>query len=115
MFEFSPEAGTEAYRFCGRVERDVASTRARLLIETMEELSAAKARGRAGELLTVLTDSDRSARSAGQAWETDGVVLWDVGARRRPAAGTFALARITGGVGFDLTAEPVAPSDGETP
>ena len=97
------------------MQREVASTRARLLIETMEELSAAKARGRAGELLTVLTDSDRSARSAGQAWETDGVVLWDVRARRRPAAGTFALARITGGVGFDLTAEPVVPSDRETP
>lgn len=107
VFEFSPEAGTEAHGLPGRVPREVGSARARLLIETMEELSAARAQGREGELVIVLADSDRSARTRGQAWETDGVVVWDEGPHWRPGAGTFAVARITGGVGFDLTAVPL--------
>jgi ribosomal protein S12 methylthiotransferase len=110
VFEFSPEPGTRAYALPGRVPREVASARARLLIDTMEELTAERARTRAGEVVTVLADADGSARTAGQAWETDGVVLWDGGVRRRPRAGEFARARITGGVGFDLTAVPVSGS-----
>jgi ribosomal protein S12 methylthiotransferase len=115
VFEFSPEPGTEAHAFAPRVPREVASARARLLIETMEELSATRARRRVGELVTVLVDSDRAARTAGQAWDTDGAVLWEAGAASPPAAGTFARARITGGAGFDLRAEPESDGAGETP
>ena len=114
VFEFSPEAGTRAHHLRGSVPREVASARARLLVETMAELSAARGSGRAGQRVTVLVDSDRSARTAGQAWESDGVVLWDEGAGPRPAAGTFARARITGGAGFDLIAVPLSVGFEET-
>lgn len=115
IFEFSPEAGTPAYDLAGRVPREVASERARVLTQTMEQLSAANARRRVGELTTVLVDSERSARTAGQAWESDGAVIWDDGAGSRPAPGAFVRARITGGTGFDLSAVPAGTGAGETP
>jgi ribosomal protein S12 methylthiotransferase len=115
VFEFSPEVGTRAHDLQGRVSSGVASTRARLLIEVAEELSARRGRARIGEEVTVLVDSERSARTEGQAWETDGAVLWEAGARGRPRPGSFARARISGAFGFDLTAEPLGARAGETP
>jgi ribosomal protein S12 methylthiotransferase len=113
VFEFSPEGGTRAYALPDPIPGSVASARARLLIEIMEEATSARALARVGEIVTVLADSARSARTEGQAWETDGVVLWADGATEKPPAGSFALARITGRLGFDLTAMPLrAGSDG---
>lgn len=111
IFEFSPEPGTRAHEFAGRVSREVASRRARVLVETMEELSGERGGRRVGELVTVLADSQRSARTAGQAWESDGVVVWDEGVRRRPAPGTFVRAQVTGGIGFDLRAVPASTGE----
>lgn len=115
VFEFSPERGTRAHALAPRVPRELASARAELLIQTMEDLTARRARDRVGETVTVLADSERTARTAGQAWETDGVVLWETRGAPTPEAGAFATARITGAAGFDLTAEPLAAGPGESP
>lgn len=115
VFEFSPEPGTRAHDLPGSVPGDVSSTRARLIIEVMEELSARRGGERVGEEVTVLVDSERSGRTPGQAWETDGAVLWEAGTRHRPRPGSFVRARIAGAKGFDLTAEPLPADAGETP
>jgi ribosomal protein S12 methylthiotransferase len=115
IFEFSPEPGTPAHDLSGGVPRAVASRRARILTETMRQLSEARARARVGEVATVLVDSERCARTAGQAWESDGTVIWDDHAGPRSSTGTFVRARITGGIGFDLSAVPATTGAGESP
>ncbi len=111
VFEYSPEPGTPACSLAGRVERDVASARARLLIETMEELTESRGRSMLGSEMVVLVDSagaacegrPAAARTTGQAWEMDGAVYVEA-AESGPAAGDFVRGRGTGVAGFDLNA-----------
>ena len=111
VFEYSPEPGTPAFSLAGRVRQDTVSARARVLIETMEELTEARGRSMLDREMVVLVDSAGDfregrptvARTTGQAWEMDGTVRVkadDSG----PAAGEFVRVKVTGGAGFDLNA-----------
>jgi ribosomal protein S12 methylthiotransferase len=116
VFEFSPERGTRAAELPGLVPEDVASRRAGLLVSAMEEMAAARGRGALGTTPVVLVDDETGGRTAGQAWEIDGRVLWTAGGRPGPRPGSFRPVRIVGASGFDLVAEPLPdPGDpGET-
>lgn len=111
VFEYSPEPGTSAFSLPGRVKADTASARARVLIETMEELTEARGRNMLGTEAEVLVDSAGSAsegrpavaRTAGHAWETDGTILVEPDGSG-PETGDFVRVRVTGVAGFDLTA-----------
>jgi ribosomal protein S12 methylthiotransferase len=111
VFEYSPEPGTPAFSLLGRVERDVASARARVLIETMEELTEARGRSMLESEMVVLVDSGGAARegrpaiarTTGQAWEMDGTVRVEAD-ESGPAAGEFVRVKVTGVAGFDLNA-----------
>ncbi len=111
VFEYSPEPGTSAFSLSGRVQADTASARARVLVETMEELTEARGRSMLGDEVEVLVDSAGAvaegravvARTAGQAWEMDGTVLVEAD-DSGPETGDFVLVRVTGVAGFDLTA-----------
>jgi len=111
VFEYSPEPGTSAFSLSGRVQADTASARARVLVETMEELTEACGRSMLGDEVEVLVDSAGAAaegravvaRTAGQAWEMDGTVLVEAD-DSGPETGDFVLVEVTGVAGFDLTA-----------
>ncbi|MEA3409105.1 MAG: MiaB/RimO family radical SAM methylthiotransferase, partial [Candidatus Eisenbacteria bacterium] len=111
VFEYSPEPGTHACSLAGRVEPDVASARARALIETMEELTEARGRSMVGSEMVVLVDSAGApcegrpavARTTGQAWEMDGTVCVESD-DSGPAAGDFVRVKVTDVAGFDLNA-----------
>jgi ribosomal protein S12 methylthiotransferase len=118
VFEYSPEPGTAAHSLPDRVDPATAAGRARQLIGTMEELTAERSRSMTGSEVTVMVDEPASVedglpaigRTAGQAWEMDGVVIIDA-SEELPSAGGFARVRVTGAAGFDLTAE-LASVDG---
>jgi len=111
VFEYSPEPGTPAFSLEGRVQRDIASARARVLIETMEELTEDRGRRMLESEMVVLVDSAGKvcegrpavARTAGQAWEMDGAVYVEADASG-PAAGEFVRVKVTDVAGFDLKA-----------
>ena len=111
VFEYSPEPGTPAFSLAGRVEQDIASARARVLIETMEELTEARGRSMVGNEMVVLVDSAGAAcegrpavaRTTGQAWEMDGTVCVESD-KSGPAAGDFVRVKVIGVAGFDLNA-----------
>ena len=111
VFEFSPEPGTPAFSLAGRVQRSIASARARVLIETMEELTETRGRSMLESETVVLVDSGGAAcegrpavaRTTGQAWEMDGTVFVEAD-ESGPAAGDFVRVRVTGVAGFDLNA-----------
>jgi ribosomal protein S12 methylthiotransferase len=111
VFEYSPEPGTPAFSLAGRVEQDIASARARVLIETMEELTEARGRSMLESEMVVLVDSAGGAcegrpavaRTTGQAWEMDGTVCVESD-KPGPAAGDFVRVKVTGVAGFDLNA-----------
>ena len=112
VFEYSPEPGTAAFSLPDRVEADVATTRARTIVEAMEEVAGARGRAMVGRRTQVLIDEARPGgehrpavgRTSGQAWEMDGIVLVD-GPDAGVEEGDFAAVRVTGVDGFDLTAE----------
>ncbi|HYW68327.1 MAG TPA: 30S ribosomal protein S12 methylthiotransferase RimO, partial [bacterium] len=112
VFEYSPEPGTAAFSLPDRVEADVATTRARAIVEAMEEVAGARGRAMVGRRTQVLIDEAQSGgehgpavgRTSGQAWEMDGIVLVD-DPEGGVEEGDFAAVRVTGVDGFDLTAE----------
>jgi ribosomal protein S12 methylthiotransferase len=111
VFEYSPEPGTPAFSMPGRVDARAASERAVAIVDAMETLTEKRGRDMVGREVTVLIDNPGSAaddrpsvgRTAGQAWEMDGVVLVEPGGAAS-RAGDFERVRVTGAVGFDLTA-----------
>jgi ribosomal protein S12 methylthiotransferase len=123
VFEYSPEPGTVAFSLPERVEHEVATARARAIVEAMQEVTESRGRALVGRPATVLIDEvvasggSRQAvgRTAGQAWEMDGIVLVEH-AGSELEEGDFAPVRVTGADGFDLRAEPAegAAAWGET-
>jgi ribosomal protein S12 methylthiotransferase len=112
VFEYSPEPGTPAFRLPGRVEASTVSTRARLLVETMKELTEVRGQRMLGTETEVLVDSAGApcegrpaiARTTGLAWEMDGTVLVKPDSSGRPEPGEFVRVKVVGATGFDLTA-----------
>ncbi len=107
VFEFSPEPGTPAAGMRPEVPREVASARAKLLIETMEALAAARGRRLLGSRATVLVDvaADKVlGRTAGQAWEMDGHVVIEGPHADILREGEFAEVTFERAAGFDLVA-----------
>ncbi len=115
VFEFSPEEGTRAALLSDQVPHEVASARARELIELTESLAVARGTALAGRTLTLLVDeADEqgvTGRHAGQGWELDGIV------RTPPTPGVgrgdMVDVEITGPLGFDLGGSITRPG-GET-
>jgi ribosomal protein S12 methylthiotransferase len=119
IFEFSPEAGTIAAELPGQVSAALTSERAALISEAAEAHANDVGRRMVGREILVLADDETSGRTAGQAWETDGRVIWEAGGTAVPRPGAFVQARVTGARGFDLVAAPIphsvsSPSSGET-
>ncbi len=108
VFEYSPEPGTPACSMEGLVDAETTGDRARLLVETMLELTERRGAGLVGRELTVLVDSTAgegsglaTGRTAGHAWETDGEVRLSVECEG-VTPGAFVRAEITAADGFDL-------------
>jgi ribosomal protein S12 methylthiotransferase len=132
VFEFSPEEGTRAHDLPDRVPASTASMRARTLIEAMEGVTERRGREMIGNDVVVLVDASEGdeleARTAGQAWEMDGIVQVDLAAVPGVSAalptgetgvaghclrpGEFTTVTITGANGFDLVARPAAGAPG---
>jgi ribosomal protein S12 methylthiotransferase len=115
VFEFSPEPGTPAAGMRPEVPREVASARAKLLVETMEELAAARGRRLLGTSATVLVDvagEEARGRTAGQAWEMDGHVTIEGPPAALLNPGEFAEVTFTGASGFDLVARALPGAQG---
>jgi ribosomal protein S12 methylthiotransferase len=108
IFEFSPEPGTDAAELPDHVSGEIASERAHRIAEAAAEHAAARGAGMVGHEIRVLADDGDSGHTAGQAWETDGRVLWQQGGAGVPLPGTFVGAKVTAARGFDLVATPVA-------
>ncbi|MBM3307467.1 MAG: 30S ribosomal protein S12 methylthiotransferase RimO [Candidatus Eisenbacteria bacterium] len=113
VFEFSPEPGTPAASMPSGVPPQVASARARALVDAASRVAAARNARAVGSEVTVLVDSGGACaegRTAGQAWEIDGRVLLR-GSDGGPSPGAFVRARVTGVSGMDLRAATVAPAE----
>lgn len=106
VFEFSPEPGTAAAEMPGQVDREVASARAKAVHEEALRIAEKRGRGLVGTDVVVLSDGPGTGRTSGQAWETDGSILWEEGLANEPSTGTFFEARVTEALGFDLAAVP---------
>jgi ribosomal protein S12 methylthiotransferase len=113
VFEFSPEQGTPACVFPDAVDPLLARERAGTLVDVMESITESRGRALVGSEVTVMVDAldpaagTAEARTPGQAWEMDGVVLVasDEGATGDKAApGDLLAVTVTGAAGFDLTA-----------
>jgi ribosomal protein S12 methylthiotransferase len=123
VFEFSPEEGTPAFEFPDGVDPEVSSMRARALVEVMREVTEARGRAMVGRGTVVMIDSIDAtgriveARTRGQAWEMDGVVIVDDGEQeltrgpRHQKPGELVRVTITGASGFDLTARLSAAAE----
>lgn len=107
VFEFSPEPGTRAASLAGEIDAGTAHRRAERVVATMEAVARHRAAEAAGRDLAVLVDSDSCGRTAGQAWELDGRVLFERNSGRTPAPGEIWSVRVTGPSGFDLRARPL--------
>jgi ribosomal protein S12 methylthiotransferase RimO len=110
VFGYSDEDGTEAAGLDGKVRVDTVSRRVDRIGRLVEELTAQRAEERIGEVVDVLVESvdgdTAEGRAEHQAPEVDGVTTV-VGAGS-PAVGDVVRARVTGTVGIDLVAEPLA-------
>ena len=114
VFEYSPEPGTVAFSLPDRVEAEVATARARAIVEAMEEVAEERGRTLVGRRAEVLIDEAQPrgghgpavGRTSGQAWEMDGIVLVQ-DPESGLEEGEFTTVRVTGVDGFDLTAEIV--------
>ncbi len=106
FFPFSPEEGTPAATYPGRVAAAEIGVRLRHLQEVQEEITAARNAAQVGRRLTVLVDQVEEevpvGRSHREAPEIDGVVLLD-----RGAPGEWHEVEITGSYGTDLTGRVV--------
>jgi ribosomal protein S12 methylthiotransferase len=125
VFDYSDEDGTEAAGLPGKVRADAIARRYARISELAEELCNQRAAERVGELVDVLVESVGRTRAEGraahQAPEVDGstslVLPGDPAGDRVasgdlvPAVGDLVRARVTGCVGVDLVAVPVAILD----
>ncbi|MFH1502505.1 MAG: 30S ribosomal protein S12 methylthiotransferase RimO [Candidatus Eisenbacteria bacterium] len=112
VFEFSPEPGTRAADLPGQIDREATSRRATAVHSAALRLSRARGERLLGSELEVLCDAPGAGRTAGQAWEMDGVVRWDPRALCAPPPGAFARVLVTSADGFDLEAVPLPARSG---
>lgn len=110
-FEYSPEEGTRAAKFRGRVAKQEKSERLTRVMEAQQKIVFAANRRLKGKTMEVLVDrvvpKSRDvwiARSTAQAPDVDNVT-YVYGEACRP--GEFLKARVTGTKGYDLVATPV--------
>jgi tRNA A37 methylthiotransferase MiaB len=109
VFGYSDEDGTEAEHLPDHLPQDVVDERVARLSSLVEQLTAARAEERCGELVEVLVDRrDGDAvegRTAGQAPEVDGATTLLGPGTQQLAAGDLVRARVVGSEGVDLVAE----------
>lgn len=107
VFAFSPEEGTEAAGYEGRLPEELAEQRRQRLLAAQQEVSRERNRARIGEVLTILLEAVdgegvAAARHAGQAPEVDGTVrLHGAG---RLGVGDMVQAKIIAADAYDLEA-----------
>jgi len=104
FFAFSCEEGTHASTLGGRVEEGLVAERLRELSEVQDGITASRRTALVGSTAQVLVDGPGVARSHREAPEIDGVVLVpdDI------PPGEVVTVEITGAIGPDLEAVPVA-------
>jgi ribosomal protein S12 methylthiotransferase len=108
-FAYSPEPGTAAAEFPGRLPPDLVADRLERLLAAQHAVVMEKNRSRVGDVVDVLVDgADETpgvsiGRTATQAPDVDPVTL----VRGRHKAGAMVRARITGSSDLDLTATAV--------
>jgi ribosomal protein S12 methylthiotransferase len=109
FFPFSPEEGTEAASFPGRLPDDVKGERLRHLQSIQDDITTARGNAQIDKTLTVVVDQVEEGtpvgRSHREAPEIDGVLLLD-----RGEPGDWLTVRVTGGYGTDLTATVDGPA-----
>jgi len=112
VFRYSDEEGTAAHALAGKVPTQVARERQRVLVGLLREIQREKLRELVGREVELLIDAGGRDRARGrmrsQAPEIDGEVLL----RGAATTGEMLRARITNARGADLSAEPVAPEQG---
>jgi ribosomal protein S12 methylthiotransferase len=104
FFAFSCEEGTYASTLGGRVEDGLVAERLRELSELQDGITASRRNALVGTTAPVLVDGPGVARSHREAPEIDGVVLVPGGI----PPGEVVTVEITGAIGPDLEAVPVA-------
>jgi ribosomal protein S12 methylthiotransferase len=116
VFAYSPEAGTKARAFAGKVPESVALARKEELLDIQMDISQERLTARLGSEMKILIDSrippderphpniEWEGRFYGQAYEIDGVT-YVKGSVRSP--GVFVRARIVEAQAYDLIAEVV--------
>ena len=109
FFPFSPEEGTPAAGFDGRVDETETHERLRYLQGIQEDITTSRNLAQRGRVLEVLVDQVEADQPVGRSYreapEIDGVILLD-----RGQPGEWLQAEITGGYGTDLVAEVVGES-----
>lgn len=100
VFRYSPESGTDAVKFVGAVDPDLAGERYEMLYETIDRISCRRARARVGKRENLLVERSGpdgtgiyEARSYRQAPEIDGYYL--ITSKTRVRAGDFVECIIT--------------------
>lgn len=106
LFPYSPEEGTPAATFPGRVEYDLIMERLRYVQSVQDDITHSQNAAQIGRTVEVLVDQVEDgqavARSYRQAPEIDGVVLLDAG-----EPGDWLQAEIQGAFGTDLEARVI--------
>ena len=109
VFVFSPEEGTKAYGFDGRVSAKTAKKRSDELYELQQAIAFEAAEDMKGKELTVMIDGYLPdddvyvGRSYKDAPDIDGLVF--VEAKRQLMTGDMIKVRVTGAKGYDLEGE----------
>ena len=116
LFPFSAEAGTYAAELDGAVPAGLVAERLAELGELADSITATRRDALVGTRTTVLVDAPGVARSWREAPEIDGVVVVPDGL----PVGSLVEVEITGSMGTDLVATPIAVPEpwvraGETP
>jgi ribosomal protein S12 methylthiotransferase len=109
VFTYSPEEGTAAGPLGDPVPADVKAERLRLLMETQQEISAARNEEMVGSVQRVIVDREEDGRYVGRtaadAPEIDNEVWITSGQPLRP--GTFHNVEILDATEYDLEGRPV--------
>ncbi|MEN6470888.1 MAG: 30S ribosomal protein S12 methylthiotransferase RimO [Clostridiaceae bacterium] len=109
-FAFSPEDGTPAEAFPAQVDEETAQRRLDAIMKLQQAISLDRNKKRVGKAYRVLTERANGntayGRSYAEAPEVDGSISFTASGAQ-PAAGAFALVRITGATHYDLQGEQV--------
>jgi ribosomal protein S12 methylthiotransferase len=101
VFKYSPEEGTRAYSFEGRMHHKTTESRWNKAMKLLQELAEERNQAQVGRKLRVLVETPGSARTEMDAPDIDGTVFVD----KKLPVGEFAEVTVTDWRGYDLVAK----------